>query len=400
MRTLWIIGLTFLSLVDGHTLAQKPGSANGLKAGLKGEYFNGPNFEQKVLTRTDPQVDFDWNWQSPGPGVQREYFSVRWTGKLYAPTSGKYRFSATVDDGVRVWVGGKKVIDEWRKQDDSQFAGEIALNANQLYDLRIEYYNDWKGSVISVFWESPEDRRLFSFHSKPTQLIPAKYLFSRPVSVVPARRNAASPPVQNQPRFTVPAVAKREPFSRPASSVPTATSSPAITPQRTTTKPASTIGKPASVAATPTNPVSKPTPVLAGVVPAAITPAPAIPTAESFANLKAGETVILRRVAFAQSEYTLLPESYAELDKLVQALKANPTFQVNIAGHTDNVGDKRLNQALSEHRAKVVASYLTRHGIAATRITSEGYGGSRPIADNAREEQRAQNRRVEFSMTN
>ena len=393
MRTLWMIGLVALLLVDSRTLAQKPGSANGLKAGLKGEYFNGPNFEQKVLTRTDPQVDFDWNWQSPGPGVQREYFSVRWTGKLYAPTSGKYRFSATVDDGVRVWVGGKKVIDEWRKQDDSQFVGEISLNANQLYDLRIEYYNDWKGSIISVFWESPEDRSLFSFRSKPTQLVPAKYLFSKPI------RPMTAP--------TMPAIAgyRHSSTRSPAPAIAALTARP-MTKRLTTPKTAllksesAPVKRTAPVAAAPTSPVSKPTPVLAGVAPATVRPAPATPTAESFVNLKAGETVILRRVAFAQSEYTLLPESYAELDKLVQALEANPTFAVNIAGHTDNVGDKRLNQSLSEHRAKVVANYLTRRGIAATRITSEGYGGSRPIADNATEEQRAQNRRVEFSVTN
>ena len=391
MRTLWMIGLIALSLVGNHTLAQKPGSATGLKAGLKGEYFNGPNFEQKVLTRTDPQVDFDWNWQTPGPGVQREYFSVRWTGKLYAPTSGKYRFSATVDDGVRVWVGGKKVIDEWRKQDDSQFVGEISLNANQLYDLRIEYYNDWKGSIISVFWELPEEKRLFGSTALPRQVVPAKYLFSKPV------RPTTAP--------TTPAIVgygyRHSLIRSPAPAVAAMTARPMTkrltTPKTALLKPVSApVKRTAPVAATPTNPVSKPTPVLAGVVPAAITPAPVIPATEPFATLRAGETVVLRRVAFAQSEYTLLPESYAELNKLVQALKANPALRVKIAGHTDNVGDKRLNQALSEHRAKIVANYLVRHGIAATRITSEGYGGSRPIADNAREEQRAQNRRVEF----
>ncbi len=208
MRTIWVTGLMYLWLTGSDTLAQKAkptnGSKAGLGAGLKGEYFSGPNFERKVLTRTDPQVDFNWNWESPGPGVPREYFSVRWTGKLYAPTSGTYRFSATVDDGVRVWVGGKKVIDEWRKQDDSRFVGEVSLNGRQLYDLRIEYYNDWKGSVISVFWESPEDRRLLSFSSAPRQLIPARYLFSRParpLSAPPAvvRRTPLVPKLNSRP---------------------------------------------------------------------------------------------------------------------------------------------------------------------------------------------------------
>lgn len=373
----------YLWLVGSSTLAQKAkpatGPKAGLGAGLKGEYFSGPNFERKVLTRTDPQVDFNWNWEPPGPGVPREYFSVRWTGKLYAPTSGTYRFSATVDDGVRVWVGGRKVIDEWRKQDDSRFVGEISLNGKQLYDLRIEYYNDWKGSVISVFWESPEDRRLLSFSSSPRQLIPAKYLFSRPARPLPAppamaSRTPAVPKLPNRP------VAKA---NAAGSSAP---------------KPAPTLtgGKVPPAGVIPAEAIPKRKPVLATVAPTAVEPKPVAVETESIRALRVGDAAVLRYVVFAQSEHTLLPESYPELDRLVQALQTNPALRVEITGHTDNVGDKRLNQTLSEYRAKVVANYLVRHGIAATRLRAEGFGGSRPIADNASEAQRAQNRRVEF----
>ena len=366
MRKLWVIELLSLVLIGSGVLAQKTGSVRNVgtgKAGLKGEYFNGPNFEQKVMTRTDEQVDFNWNWQSPGPGVQREYFSVRWTGKLYAPTSGKYRFSATVDDGVRVWVNGRKVIDEWRKQDDSQFVGEISLMGRQLYDLRIEYYNDWKGSVISVYWEMPEDRRLLGFGSKPHQVIPAKYLFSSPERVRPTRIAPAK--------------------AAPARMLP-------VTIRSTTTKP------------NPRQPVmpklavTSATDFAVDVVPTASTSKPAVPVTGLFERLKVGEPIVLRHVVFVQSTYTLLPESYAELDKLVKVLQDRPTLRVDIAGHTDNIGDKRLNQTLSEYRAKVVANYLIQHGIADTRITARGYGSDRPVADNANDLQRARNRRVEF----
>ncbi|GAB2592923.1 PA14 domain-containing protein [Spirosoma areae] len=377
--------LLSLWLAGSGAWAQKTRPAASLQAGLKGEYFSGPNFERKVMTRTDADVNFNWNWESPGPGVPREYFSVRWTGKLYAPTSGTYRFSATVDDGVRVWVGGKNVINEWRKQDDSQFVGEISLNGKQLYDLRIEYYNDWKGSVISVFWESPDDRRLFSFASKPHQVIPAKYLFSKPDRPLP------KPPV----------AAKQQPAPLPV--LPVATTRPApkpSTPKLPALKPVSTLAKRKtdSVATTPAKLVQKPAPLLATVVPGVAAPAP--PAEPSFGKLKAGDAMVLQHVVFAQSDYTLLPESCAELDKLVRALQASPALRVEIAGHTDNIGDKRLNQALSEFRAKVVASYLIRHGIADARITAKGYGGSRPLADNTSEAQRAQNRRVEFIVNN
>ncbi|GAB4031784.1 PA14 domain-containing protein [Spirosoma gilvum] len=356
-------------------------------AGLKGEYFDGPNFERKVLTRTDPQVDFNWNWQLAGPGVPHEYFSVRWTGKLYAPTTGKYRFSALVDDGVRVWVGGRKVIDEWRKQDDSQFVGEIELKGQQLYDLRIEYYNDWKGSTISVYWERPEDRRLFGFGSTPHQPIPTKYLFSKPVRPVPTTATLA-------PRSTLTYNPRSMRATQTASSLATQ-STPSVTP----IAPTRTVMKTASLKTTapksanrlpklatgdlaaPTLPIQKPT---------------STPVDQPFANVQVGQPILLRQVLFDQSEYTLLPESYTELDKLVRLLKANPAMRIEIAGHTDDVGDKRLNQTLSEYRAKMVASYLCRQGIADSRITARGYGGTRPIATNTTESQRAQNRRVEF----
>ena len=394
MNRFWIVGLVNLVLAGSYALAQKPGLANGLKAGLTGEYFNGPNFEQKVLTRTDPQVNFDWNWQSPGPGVQREYFSVRWTGRLYAPTSGKYRFSATVDDGMRVWVGGEKVIDEWRKQDDTQFVGEILLTGNRFYELRVEYYNDWKGSIISVFWQSPEEQRLIGSKSTPSQLIPEKYLFSGPAR----SRAAESPPANRSTRL--PAVAKREPVTGRISLIPAATAGPVAKPgtPKPTVKSASTLVK-GTESVNPKEPVSTPIPALMGgaaVEPKAVTSGLKVSVGESFNNLKAGETVLLRWVVFDQSEYNLLPESYPELNKLIQALQANPVLRVEIAGHNDNVGDQRLNQSLSENRAKVVGNYLIQHGIRATRITTVGYGGSRPIVGNTNEEQRAKNRRVEL----
>lgn len=355
MGTFRMIVWLSLSLVSTGLWAQKIRPVNSPKAnllaGLKGEYFEGPNFERKVMTRTDPQVDFNWNWQSPGPGVPREYFSVRWTGKLYAPTTGKYRFSATADDGVRVWVNGKKIIDEWRKQDDSNFVGEISLHSHQLYDLRIEYYNDWKGSVISVFWESPEDQRLFSYTSTPRQTIPARYLFSKPDRPAVATKPASAAQPKRRTAPVIPLVAKIS---------------------------------------------QQPKPMLATVVPDVNKSTPVTSADQPFVDLTPGKAVVFQQVVFLQSEYTLLPESYTELDKLVQALRINPALQIEIAGHTDNVGDKRLNLTLSEFRAKVVANYLIRHGIADTRVTAKGYGGSRPVTSNNGETQRAQNRRVEF----
>jgi outer membrane protein OmpA-like peptidoglycan-associated protein len=342
--------------MESLVLAQQPATT-----GLKGEYFNGLNFNQKAFTRIDPQVAFDWNWRMPAPGVQREYFSVRWTGKLYAPVSGKYQFSATVDDGVRVWVDGKKVIDEWRKQDDSQFVGEIYLKAKQHYDLKVEYYNDWKGSIIYLFWKTPLPQQYTA--SRFPEMIPAHYL--SPTSVQPTKTTAmvAKPPAKQTSKPAVVAAAK--------------------TPSTIDAQPVHNKRMVSSAAP------SAPQLAVANTAPK---------LAETFIKLIAGETVVLRNVFFEQSEYKLLPESYEELDKLAKALLAQPNLEVMIAGHTDNVGDARLNQALSENRAKVVASYLTRHGVPEDRLEAKGYGGSHPLTSNATEGDRAKNRRVEISV--
>jgi len=83
------------------------------------------------------------------------------------------------------------------------------------------------------------------------------------------------------------------------------------------------------------------------------------------------------------------------LDGAVKTLRDNPNLHVVVDGHTDSVGSDAYNQKLSERRAKAVRDYLVRQGIEANRITTKGYGKSRPIADNKTAEGRAKNRRAE-----
>lgn len=338
-------------------VAQRSASPPLTGDGLRGEYFNGPNFEKKAFIRTDPQIAFDWNWSYPAPGVQREYFSVRWTGKLYAPVTGRYRFSAVVDDGVRVWVGGKRVIDEWRKQDDIQFVGEVFLNARTWYDLRVEYYNDWKGSIVFVNWELPPTdpivRRSPIHQPAP---IPTEYLFS------PARFAARRPP-----------------------DAPLAAGAPAPRRSSTATPPSRLAAgrKPASSGPTlPTPSPKDPT----------VAPKPANPVR----NLSVGQVLTLKNVTFAQASPEILPQSFAELDELAASLKANPALKLEIIGHTDTVGDPAMNQRLSEQRARAVVLYLVRRGVAESRMESKGYGGTRPLVSGTTESDRSKNRRVEI----
>lgn len=113
-------------------------------------------------------------------------------------------------------------------------------------------------------------------------------------------------------------------------------------------------------------------------------------------NLKVNDVVKLDKIYFDQSRYDLRTESRDELQKLYRTLRDNPRLKIEIAGHTDNVGDARLNQYLSENRAKVIYTYLLRKDIASNRLERKGYGPSKPVAPNDTEENKSLNRRVEF----
>ncbi|HYQ85658.1 MAG TPA: OmpA family protein [Bacteroidota bacterium] len=110
-----------------------------------------------------------------------------------------------------------------------------------------------------------------------------------------------------------------------------------------------------------------------------------------------GEKIILEGVNFQTAKTTLLPGSKQILDQVAKGLKAYPTAEVAIYGHTDNVGGAKYNMKLSLGRANSVKSYLVSKGIEPPRIVTRGYGYTKPIADNATPEGRAKNRRIEFA---
>lgn len=115
-----------------------------------------------------------------------------------------------------------------------------------------------------------------------------------------------------------------------------------------------------------------------------------------FSDLQLNKAIRLDNVYFDQSSYILRPESYTQLNKLLKTLQGNPKLVIEIAGHTDNVGDRQLNRLLSQNRAKVIANYLANNGIRDERLQHKGYGDTKPVAPNDSEENKRQNRRVEF----
>ncbi len=112
-----------------------------------------------------------------------------------------------------------------------------------------------------------------------------------------------------------------------------------------------------------------------------------------------GQTIKLNNIFFTQSKYNLRENSYPELQRLIRTLKEYPAVEIKLEGHTDNQGDPSLNLKLSLDRVNEVKRYLVTKGIASSRIATEGFGDTKPIASNAEEETRKLNRRVEFRIT-
>ena len=110
--------------------------------------------------------------------------------------------------------------------------------------------------------------------------------------------------------------------------------------------------------------------------------------------------IAAQNIFFQTAKSTLLPKSFPKLNDVVTILKDNPSFKVQIDGHTDFVGNDAYNQTLSEQRAAAVKAYLVGQGIAEGRLSSAGYGESRPVADNNTAAGKAKNRRVEMTLRN
>jgi outer membrane protein OmpA-like peptidoglycan-associated protein len=376
---LLLAGMLLAATVSSLAAPAGNGGGDEPKAtGLHVEFYRGINFNYIEHVRREDQVNYHWAHPIYAQGLEGLEFSARWTGRLKAPVDGMYRLCLKVDDGARLWLAGKLLIDQWYKISDNSitlrvkpvtFTAEVNLKKGQYYDLKIEYFNYLGPGVIKLYWESPQTEMEHFFGlitQRKRELVPAKFLSGPPEK--PAAEPAPPPVAKKDPKPlpAKPALARREPVAaKPLAAKPTA--------------------RPVPPAATAAGNRKEP------VVPRE----PAV-----FERLEAGKPVVLDQVLFAQSKYVLLPGSYAELDKLVNTLKRYPAMRILVAGHTENVGDPRLNQALSEHRARVVANYLSRQGIAESRIETRGYGGSQPVAGNATEADRARNRRVEFTVTN
>ncbi len=157
------------------TEAAGPGPGNG--TGLTGDYYDNMDFTAFALTRTDATVNFNWGSGSPDPAIGVDTFSVQWTGQVEPMYSETYTFYTTSDDGVRLWVNGQLIIDNWTDHGPTENSGTISLSAGVKYDIAMDFYENGGGAVAELRWSSA---------SQAYEIIPQSQLYE----------SAPSPPGQ------------------------------------------------------------------------------------------------------------------------------------------------------------------------------------------------------------
>jgi hypothetical protein len=124
--------------------------------GLNAVYFSNADFTGSTSTRIDKSVGFSWSAYPSVSGISNSTLSVRWQGLVKPYTSETYTFITKNNDGVRLWVNGKLLIDSWKSQSTTTRSATISLSANRLYDLRLEHFGDSGGSdTMTLSWDTP-----------------------------------------------------------------------------------------------------------------------------------------------------------------------------------------------------------------------------------------------------
>ncbi|HRT57488.1 MAG TPA: PA14 domain-containing protein [Candidatus Paceibacterota bacterium] len=147
--------------------------------GLRGDYFADTNLTQRVMTRLDPHVNFNWGSGIAALGVPADRFSVRWTGRVMPRFSELYTFHVNSANGRRLWINNQLVVDQWLDDRDVEYSGAIALEAGQTYDLKLEYFGNLGNASCQLSWESVSQNRepvptthLFPPFNQPPTLAP------------------------------------------------------------------------------------------------------------------------------------------------------------------------------------------------------------------------------------
>ena len=161
-------------------------------ADLQGEYYTSAAvgaFTTRVDTRQDASIAFNWGSGAPAgiAGIGADDFVVRWRGQITCPAMGEWTFYPTTDDGVRLFIGGSVVVDQWVDQSPTESSGTLTLEAGP-HDITYEYYENGGGAVAELRWAGPGQSK---------ELVPAS-AFSLPVHGLTARYDNDQNPVAGE----------------------------------------------------------------------------------------------------------------------------------------------------------------------------------------------------------
>jgi hypothetical protein len=169
--------------------------------GLKGEYYQGMNFNAYKLTRNDENINFNWGNGSPDYTIRGDSFSVRWTGRIKPRYSETYTFYLNSDNGRRLWINNQLVIDQWIDNWNVEYTATVTLNADQLYDIKLEYFENYGGASCKLEWSSPSQAR---------EVVPADRFYTPPAA---ARRIAPVAAAAEEKDAALQLTASPNPFS-------------------------------------------------------------------------------------------------------------------------------------------------------------------------------------------
>ena len=165
-----------------------PPAPDGTGTGLSAQYFDTPDMSGSALTRIDPQVDFNWGTGAPASSINPDTFSVRWAGELEPRYSETYTISTISDDGVRLWLDGRLVIDNWTNHPSTEDAVSMALQAGRRYAVKLEYFETSEEASARLLWAS---------QSQSKQTVAKSQLYPAAAAAPPA------PPANNAPSVSL-----------------------------------------------------------------------------------------------------------------------------------------------------------------------------------------------------
>ena len=147
----------------------------GSGTGLVGTYYNDMTLTGSSTQRIDPTINFSWpnSNTSPMTGIGPDNWSVAWTGYIQPEFTDTYTFTTITNDGVRLWVNGQEIINDWQDQPAIAKIGSIALTAGLMYPITMDYYQDITGASAQLYWQSS---------CQPQQIVPATQLYATQVT--------------------------------------------------------------------------------------------------------------------------------------------------------------------------------------------------------------------------